>query len=59
MRIPINYCSCGRKISGNGGKAAHAKMHQRNNEWRQALQDGVVRYRWLTLEDFEQLKKAS
>lgn len=27
--IPVSYCSCGSRPKGNGGHAAHRKMHQR------------------------------
>jgi hypothetical protein len=31
-RIPQSYCSCGAQPSGNGGHAAHRKMHQRKGD---------------------------
>lgn len=30
--IPQSYCSCGARPSGNGGHAAHRKMHQRRGD---------------------------
>jgi hypothetical protein len=42
-RIP-HYCSCGKIVHGNGGKAAHKAMHVR-------AKDG---HRWLTIEQFQQ-----
>ncbi len=31
-RIPVTYCSCGARPQGNGGHAAHRKMHQRKGD---------------------------
>lgn len=30
-----HYCSCGKIVRGNGGKASHAYAHERRGEWQQ------------------------
>ncbi len=37
------YCSCGRVVHGNGGKAIHRLMHERNGDGHHAL----IRDEWI------------
>ncbi len=29
------FCSCGKIVRGNGGKASHAYMHERRGDWQE------------------------
>lgn len=28
----VNYCTCGKNVSGNGGRYQHSQMHKRKND---------------------------
>ena len=40
------FCSCGKIVHGNGGKASHAAMHERKGEWRQ--RGGETGFTWIS-----------
>ena len=36
----INYCSCGKRLVGNGAKASHRRAHEKRGEMKH--QGGIV-----------------
>ena len=44
-----HYCSCGKVVFGNGGKASHEAMHVRRRDWKHGPQGAFATgFHWLT-----------
>jgi hypothetical protein len=56
------YCTCGKVAHGNGGQAAHRKMHERKGEWRRDFTGAVVNpdgYFYMTYSEYERRRDAA
>ena len=43
-----HYCSCGKIVRGNGGKASHAHAHETRGEWRARGEPLGDKHGWIT-----------